>query len=286
MGLMLSILDARGEVAVVGRHGKQRRLGSRRALVPARRSPSRSPRRSGIARAEQRFRALGVWLEKGGWLAHPEATDGPVPDRATLLSPFDRLDPRPRPRRGAVGFRYRLEMYVPKAKREYGYYVLPILAATGSSGAPSRSSTARRKTLALLGAWWRARRGWTEAARRPRVWPARRGSAASIAADGLRDARDPRGPGARPGDRRGHDADLPDLHVRAGGGRRPQGLRLLARREPDAHARSRPASRRSRAPSTASRSRPGSARRRRSCTWSTRASASSPSPTSTAASTG
>ena len=30
-------------------------------------------------------------------------------------------------------------------------------------------------------------------------------------------------------------ADLPDLDVRAGGGRRAQGLRLLARREPDPH---------------------------------------------------
>ena len=52
---------------------------------------------------------------------------------------------------------------------------------------------------------------------------------------GLRDARDPRGPGARSGDRRGDDADLPDLDVRAGGGGRPQGLRLRPRREPDAH---------------------------------------------------
>ena len=49
----------------------------------------------------------------------------------------------------------------------------------------------------------------------------------------LRDARDPRGPGARPRDGRDHDADLPDVDLRAGGGRRPQGLRLRPRREPD-----------------------------------------------------
>ena len=36
------------------------------------------------------------------------------------------------------------------------------------------------------------------------------------------------GAGAGPGDGRGHDADLPDLDIRAGGGRRPQGLRLRA----------------------------------------------------------
>ena len=43
------------------------------------------------------------------------------------------------------------------------------------------------------------------------------------------------GPGARPGNRRDHHADLPDLHLRAGGGRRAQGLRLRACREPHAH---------------------------------------------------
>jgi hypothetical protein len=35
--------------------------------------------------AERRFRTQGVRLAKGRWLAHPEATDGPVPTHTTFL---------------------------------------------------------------------------------------------------------------------------------------------------------------------------------------------------------
>ena len=81
---------------------------------------------------ERRWRALGVKLENGKWLVHPDATDGPVPKRTTFLSPFDRLIHDRERAEALFDFYYRLEMYVPKAKREYGYYVLPILAAIAS----------------------------------------------------------------------------------------------------------------------------------------------------------
>jgi uncharacterized protein len=123
--LMLELLEGRGIVAIVGRQGKQRVWDLAERWYPPVEKISWPEARKILE--EKRLRALGVRLEKGEWHAHPDATDEPVPRRTTFLSPFDRLI-HDRDRAEALfGFFYRLEMYVPKAKRQYGYYVLPIL---------------------------------------------------------------------------------------------------------------------------------------------------------------
>ena len=125
VSLMLELLEGRGVVAVTGRQGKQRLWDLAERWYPEAESiPWPEARRQ---LEEKRRRSLGVRYEKGEWHAHPDAEDGSVPRRVTFLSPFDRLI-HDRDRAEALwDYRYRLEMYVPKAKREYGYYVLPIL---------------------------------------------------------------------------------------------------------------------------------------------------------------
>ena len=151
VGRMLATLELHGEVAVVGRRGGQRLWGLAERWYP---ETETLPLREAERRfEEQRFRALGVRLERGEWRAHPEASDGPVRDRVTLLSPFDRLI-HDRDRAEALfGFRYRLEMYVPPAEREYGYYVLPILVSDRLVGRVEPRFDRKARTLEVLGAW-------------------------------------------------------------------------------------------------------------------------------------
>jgi uncharacterized protein YcaQ len=125
VGLMLELLESRGVVAIVGRRGKQRVWDLAERWYPEAESMP-WPEAERLL-AEKRFRSLGVRFEKGEWQAHPDAADGPVPKRVTFLSPFDRLIHNRDRTEALWNFHYRLEMYVPKAKREYGYYVLPIL---------------------------------------------------------------------------------------------------------------------------------------------------------------
>jgi len=126
VALMLMILEAHGLVAVAGRRGKQRLWDlAERRYPDVETIPWPEARR---LLEEKRWQSLGVRMRRNGeWEAHPDAVDGRVPLRTTFLSPFDRLI-HDRDRAHALfDFFYRLEMYVPKAKREYGYYVLPIL---------------------------------------------------------------------------------------------------------------------------------------------------------------
>src|SRR3954466_1848347 len=123
--LMLELLEGRGVVAIVGRQGKQRVWDLAERWYPEAESiPWPEARR---VLEEKRWRALGVRYDKGEWRAHPDAIDGKVPGRTTFLSPFDRLIHDRARAEAPRDFHYRLEMYVPKAKRQYGYYVLPIL---------------------------------------------------------------------------------------------------------------------------------------------------------------
>jgi uncharacterized protein YcaQ len=63
-------------------------------------------------------------------LARPDILTEPVPEpgsRLRILSPFDpALRDRNRAER-LFGFFYRIEVFVPEAKRQYGYYVFPVL---------------------------------------------------------------------------------------------------------------------------------------------------------------
>jgi uncharacterized protein YcaQ len=150
MTWMLELLHTRGRIAVAGRLKGQRLWDlAERVYPPTETVPLAEARR---ILDEKRFRAQGVKLARKGLVAHPEAVDGRVPGtRVTFLSPFDGLV-KNRDRAEALwNFLYRLEMYVPKAKREYGYYVLPILRGDRLIGRIEPAFDRKTGVLRVLG---------------------------------------------------------------------------------------------------------------------------------------
>jgi uncharacterized protein len=147
---MLSCLLARGEVAVNGRAGTQKKYDLAERVYPD--GVVAVPRDEAASRRdEMRLSGLGIARAKGtilpgepihvgeaGEPAVVEGTDGEwrvdpallgqaFVGRTALLSPFDPVC-RDRVRmEDLFEFEYVLEMYKPAAKRRWGYFALPIL---------------------------------------------------------------------------------------------------------------------------------------------------------------
>jgi uncharacterized protein YcaQ len=151
--IMLEILHGRGAIAVAGRRAGQRLWTVSEAWYPEVETISHDEAERILG--EKRFRAAGVRRARdGSWEVHPDATDGPVPRRTTFLSPFDRLIYDRDRAEALFGFFYRLEMFVPKAKRQYGYYVLPILRGDRVIGRIEPVFDRKQKVLRVNGLWW------------------------------------------------------------------------------------------------------------------------------------
>ena len=88
-----------------------------------------------------------------GWRERLAALPDPG-DRMVLLCPFDPiLRDRARTLR-LFGFDYRFEAFVPEAKRQYGYYVLPVLEGDALVGRLDAKFHRDRGVLEVKGLWW------------------------------------------------------------------------------------------------------------------------------------
>jgi uncharacterized protein len=205
--MMLEVLWRRGEVMIVGREGQQRIWD-----LAERRLPVHEPRPAAevaLQFVERRLRAVGIgqprtfvqfgafrpagWeralarLERDGiavpvrveglrgtWYAHGELLERRFRARAALLSPFDQLIHDRTRTEGLFDFRYRLEIYVPRDRREYGYYVLPILVGDRLVGRldPTFDRAANALTVRAV---------WAEPGARPEAGEAIAGEIGSLA---------------------------------------------------------------------------------------------------------
>ncbi len=77
-----------------------------------------------------------------------------APRRLRLLNPFDPLIHDRKRTQKVFGFDFALEIFVPAAKRKYGYYVLPILEGERFTGRIDVKADRKLGRLNVLGLWW------------------------------------------------------------------------------------------------------------------------------------
>jgi len=147
---MLEILTATGDLAIVGRVGRQRVWDLASRSYPPR-TITYTLDEATVILNEHRLKALGIVSAKapdssvetgrvgaageeatidgvaGTWRVDPTAIDQPFSGRTALLSPFDRLVHDRNRLAGLWGYEYVLEMYKPEASRRWGFFALPIL---------------------------------------------------------------------------------------------------------------------------------------------------------------
>jgi uncharacterized protein len=79
---------------------------------------------------------------------------GGVPPQVALIAPLDPVVWDRRLLRDLFGFDYLWEVYVPEAKRRWGYYVLPILYGDQFVGRIEPRIDRKAGVLRVLGLWW------------------------------------------------------------------------------------------------------------------------------------
>ena len=175
--MLVGLLEARGEVAVAAREGRERlwdlaervfpdspavplEEASRRARpAPARRArhrPRRRPRSTPWSRTTSGRPGADAVVEgvRGTWRVDPALLDQPFRGRTALLSPLDRLV-ADRKRMGELfGFDYQLEMYKPVAARKWGYWAMPVLHGDRLVGKVDATADRDRGVLRVDAVHW------------------------------------------------------------------------------------------------------------------------------------
>ncbi|MEM6545156.1 MAG: crosslink repair DNA glycosylase YcaQ family protein [Pseudomonadota bacterium] len=88
----------------------------------------------------------------------------PTPtSRLRILNPFDPLIRDRQRLKHLFGFDYTVEMFVPAAKRKWGYYVYPILEGDRFVGRIEVKATRKSGTLEVMNLWSESKINWTTA---------------------------------------------------------------------------------------------------------------------------